>query len=138
MSEPSFSTPRPAAEPCPNAPAALVPFFFRGLEAALRLSRRANSVADLIKPWPWLAHAERIVQFQLVQLPADWSPARQNLADRLCRLLLLRFAHARIFADLQALEQCPAILLALSRVWSGEEVEEEHMAVERLVFARSW
>ncbi|WP_312263471.1 hypothetical protein [Candidatus Igneacidithiobacillus taiwanensis] len=103
MSEPSFSTPRPAAEPCPNAPAALVPFFFRGLEAALRLSRRANSVADLIEPWPWLAHAERIVQFQLVQLPADWSPARQNLADRLCRLLLLRFAHARIFADLQAL-----------------------------------
>ncbi|MGE0048050.1 MAG: hypothetical protein AB7T01_03850 [Acidithiobacillus sp.] len=110
-----------------------LPLFIFGVEQTLRRVRTRAGYTVALEPWPELAHAERIVQHQLLQLPENWTRERQNLADRLCRLLLLRFAHTRIFADTSALEQCPAILLALSRVWWGEGMAVRGQDAETLL-----
>lgn len=110
----------------------VLPLVIVGVEQSLRRVQTRAGCKAALEPWPELAHAERIVQHQLAQLPPCWARDRQNLADRLCRLLLLRFAHTRIFADTTALEQCPAILLALSRVWRGESIVEQEQSVHTL------
>ncbi len=109
-----------------------LPYLIVGIEQSLRRVRARGGRREALEPWPALAHAERIVQYQLSHLPKSWSQERQNLADRLCRLLLLRFAHTRIFADPSALAQCPAILLALSRVWQDEVSNEPGPSMDTL------
>ena len=109
-----------------------LPLVIFGVEQSLRRVQAHTGCKTVLEPWPELAHAERIVQHQLAQLPECWARDRQNLADRLCRLLLLRFAHTRIFADTTALAQCPAILLALSRVWRGESITAQEQGVHTL------
>ncbi|MCE5387075.1 MAG: hypothetical protein K0041_00645 [Acidithiobacillus sp.] len=96
---------------------------------------RTSPAKGLEEPWPGLAHAERVISHQLCQLPGEWSKERQELADRLYRLLLLRLAQARIFADPASLSSCPAILAAIERL-SGPSLAAGSEPLDILALAR--
>jgi len=97
-----------------------------GLDGILEYLRRAETALrqpggkDLALKGQSLNRASQLVEHLLAALPeADGSPER-SLSARLQRVytfLLHRLAQANIFDDLQAIEDCRVVVMALRDAW---------------------
>ena len=94
-----------------------------GLDGILEYLRRARGAIQeraLERKVPAMTRAYQIVEHLLVALPETGSEESGELSDRLAgiyRYLLERLGQANIFDDLQALDDCAAVVTALRDSW---------------------
>lgn len=94
-----------------------------GLDGILEYVRRARTAiteCDVARKAPAMTKAYQIVEHLMAALPpAEESPdaSLRTRLDGIYRFLLERLAQANIFDDLQALDECKDVVVALRDSW---------------------